>query len=58
MLGVLGLFLLTVGAMLLVWRWPDATLMHFWVLAQFVPALFWLLVWALLSLSARGINVD
>lgn len=57
-LGVLGLMLLTVGSMLLVWRWPDAALMHFWVLAQFVPVLFWLWVWVLLSWRKRGQDVD
>lgn len=48
-LGVVGLVALTLGAMALVLWWPDSTLMHFWWVAQCVPILFWLLVWALVG---------
>jgi len=57
-MGVLGLLMLTLLALLLVWRWPDATLMHFWLIAQFVPLLYWLLVWALLGEHTRSGDVD
>lgn len=57
-LGVLGLLTLTLLALLLVWRWPDSTLMHFWLIAQFVPLLYWLLVWALLGAHTRSDDVD
>ena len=46
-LGVLGLSALTLGAMALTLWWPDSTLLHFWLVAQCVPILYWLLVWAL-----------
>jgi len=55
---VLGLLTLTLLALLLVWRWPDSTLMHFWLIAQFVPMLYWLLVWALLGTHTRSDDVD
>ena len=57
-LGALGLLLLTALAMTLLWRWPQATLMHFWLIAQFVPLLYWLLVWALLGAHNRRGDVD
>ena len=55
--GILGLLVLTLLPMALVWRWPDATLMHFWLIAQFVPLLYWLLLWALLGAHTRGDDV-
>ena len=41
-------FVLTLGALLLAWHWPDATLLHFWLVAQAVPVLYWVLIaWVL-----------
>ena len=53
-LGVLGLVALTLGAMALLIGWPDNTLMHFWWVAQCVPILYWLLVWALVGHRKGG----
>lgn len=42
--GLLGLLTLTLGSLTLAWYWPESTLMHFWLVAQGVPALYWLLI--------------
>ena len=42
--GLAGLVLLTVGSLCLAWWWPDQTLMHFWLVAQAVPVLYWVLI--------------
>ena len=57
-LGVLLLTVLTLGAMALTLFRPERTVMHFWLIAQLVPVLYWLLLWALVSWPARGGDVD
>jgi hypothetical protein len=43
-LGVVLLIALTLGSMALAWTWPQATLMHYWLVAQATPVLYWLLI--------------
>ena len=57
-LGVLGLSALTLGAMALILYWPDNTVLHFWVIAQCVPILYWALTWALVSGHKEDRDVD
>ena len=48
--GVGAWAVMTLGALLLAWSWPQASLLHFWLVAQAVPVLYWLLmVWVLRS---------
>lgn len=42
--GVVILLVLTLGSLTLAWLWPDATLMHFWWVAQAVPVLYLVLI--------------
>ena len=52
--GLLMWGVLTMGALFLAWSWPDATLLHFWLVAQAVPVLYWLLmVWVIRSPSGE-----
>ena len=55
--GVVGFFVLTLGAVTLTLLWPDHALMHFWWVAQCVPILYWLLLWGLVSFCRRGEHV-
>jgi hypothetical protein len=57
-LGVLGLTALTLGAMALTLGWPDSTLLHFWLIAQCVPVLYWLLIWALVGRRRGARDAD
>jgi hypothetical protein len=43
MWGVIGLVAVTVAALWVAWRWPDQTLMHFWLVTQVVPVVYLLL---------------
>ena len=52
--GVLMWAVLTVGALLMAWHWPDATLLHFWLVAQAVPVLYWLLMAWVIRSPSRG----
>ena len=47
----------TFGALFLAWSWPDATLMHFWLVAQAVPVLYWLLMAWVMRSPSRGRHV-
>ena len=49
---------LTLGALLLAWSWPDATLLHFWLVAQAVPVLYWLLIAWVIRSPSRGRHVS
>jgi Flp pilus assembly protein TadB len=35
----------TLGALTLAWLWPEETVMHFWLVAQFVPVFYVVLLW-------------
>ena len=43
--GVAALVLLTFGSLTLAWLRPEATGLHFWLIAQAVPTAYWLLIW-------------
>jgi hypothetical protein len=43
--AVLILLVLTVGSLALAWLRPEQTRLHFWLVAQCVPVLYWLLIW-------------
>ena len=58
LVGVLVWAFLTFGGLWLAWSWPDATLLHFWLVAQAVPVLYWLLMaWVIRSPSRGGDHV-
>ena len=42
--GLAGLVLLTVGSLCVAWWWPEQTQLHFWLVAQAVPVLYWVLI--------------
>lgn len=57
-LGVLGIVVATLGGMGVAWWWPEASLLHFWLIAQCVPLLYLLLIWAVFGFTSRGQDVD
>jgi len=58
MWGVIGLVVVTVAALWTAWRWPDQTLMHFWLVTQVVPVVYLFLAWwGVDTASAHDSNV-
>lgn len=56
--GVIGLVGVTVSALWVAWRWPDHTLLHFWLVTQAVPILYLLLAWWGVDASSPAASIS
>jgi hypothetical protein len=43
--ATIALVAVTIAALWVAWRWPDHTLLHFWLVTQMVPLVYLFLAW-------------